>query len=144
MGWVVKELVDVADVRYAVLEALRTEGGSERFVVAYPNEDCLYHVIAAPRIVEFGFSSREAAAGVPIDGGYCACVDLDGGYRQTLHLLQQTVVGALWAATKELKLSISIVLRARMEFFRTSGRLMEARNHLFPSDIEIRAVQPCD
>jgi hypothetical protein len=56
-----KESVDVADVRYAVLETLRSEGGSERFVVAYPNEDCLHDVIAAPRIVAFGFSSREAA-----------------------------------------------------------------------------------
>jgi len=53
--------VDVADVRYAVLEVLRTEGGSERFVVAYPNEDCLRDVIAASRIVAFGFFSREAA-----------------------------------------------------------------------------------
>jgi hypothetical protein len=60
-GGVVKESVDVADVRYAVLEALRTEGGSERFVVAYPNENCLRDVIAASRIVEFGFSSREVA-----------------------------------------------------------------------------------
>jgi hypothetical protein len=60
-GVVVKESVNVADVRYAVLEALRTEGGSERFVVAYPNEDYLRDVIASSRIVEFGFSSREAA-----------------------------------------------------------------------------------
>jgi len=60
-GVVVKELVDVADVRYAVLEVPRTEGGSQRFVVAYPNEDCLYDVIAAPRIVACGFCSREAA-----------------------------------------------------------------------------------
>jgi hypothetical protein len=57
----VKESVDIADVRYAVVEALRTEGASERFVVAYHNEYCLYDLIAAPRIVAFGFSSREAA-----------------------------------------------------------------------------------
>jgi hypothetical protein len=57
----VNELVTVADVRYAVLEVPRTEGRSECFVVAYPNEDCLYDVIAASRIVECGFSSREAA-----------------------------------------------------------------------------------
>ena len=56
-----KESVDIPNVRYAVLEVPRTEGGSERFVVAYPNEDCLYDVIAATRIVEFGFTSREAA-----------------------------------------------------------------------------------
>jgi hypothetical protein len=57
----VKESVDVAEVRYAVLEVPRTEGGSECFVVAYLNEDCLYDVVAASRIVECGFSSREAA-----------------------------------------------------------------------------------
>jgi hypothetical protein len=57
----VKESVDIADVRYAVLEVPRTGGGSERFVVAYPNENCLHDIIAAPRIVEFGFSSRQAA-----------------------------------------------------------------------------------
>lgn len=56
-----KESVDIADVRYAVLEVPRTGGGSERFVVAYPNENCLHDIIAAPRIVEFGFSSRQAA-----------------------------------------------------------------------------------
>jgi hypothetical protein len=57
----VKESVDIADVRYAVLEVPRTEGGSERFVVGYPNENCLNDLIAAPRIVACGFSSREAA-----------------------------------------------------------------------------------
>ena len=56
-----KESVDIADVRYAVLEVPRTEGGSERFVVAYPNENCLHDVIAASRIVACGFSSREVA-----------------------------------------------------------------------------------
>jgi hypothetical protein len=58
----VQESADIADVRYAVLEVPRIEGGSERFLVAYPNEDCLYDVIAASRIVGHGFSSREAAA----------------------------------------------------------------------------------
>lgn len=59
-----KQSIDITDVRYAVLEAVRTEGGPDRFVVAYSNEKCLYDVIAAPRIVACGFSSREAAAGV--------------------------------------------------------------------------------
>jgi hypothetical protein len=57
----VNDSVDVADVRYAVLEVPRTQGGSECFVVAYPSENCLYGIIAASRIVECGFSSREAA-----------------------------------------------------------------------------------
>ncbi len=58
---VVNHLADVASVRYAVLEALRTEGGSERFVVAYRNEYSLRDLIAAPCIAAFGFSSREEA-----------------------------------------------------------------------------------
>jgi len=58
---VVNHLADVANVRYAVLEALRTEGGSERFVVAYRNEYSLRDLIAAPCIAAFGFSSREEA-----------------------------------------------------------------------------------
>jgi hypothetical protein len=52
----------VADVRYAVIEALRTEGGSERFVLAYHNQQSLRDLIAAPCIAAFGFSSREEAA----------------------------------------------------------------------------------
>ena len=52
----------VADVRYAVIETFRTEGGSERFVLAYRNEQSLRDLIAAPCIAAFGFSSREEAA----------------------------------------------------------------------------------
>ena len=52
----------VADVRYAVIEAFRTEGGSGRFVLAYHNEQSLRDLIAAPCIAAFGFSSREEAA----------------------------------------------------------------------------------
>jgi hypothetical protein len=52
----------VADVRYAVIEAFRAEGGSERFVLAYRNEQSLRDLIAAPCIAAFGFSSREDAA----------------------------------------------------------------------------------
>ena len=55
-----QESADIADVRYGVLEVPRIEGGSEPFLVAYPNEDCLYDVIAASRIVAHGLSSREA------------------------------------------------------------------------------------
>jgi len=52
----------VADVRYAVIETFRTEGGSERFVLAYHNEQSLRDLIAAPCIAAFGFSSRVEAA----------------------------------------------------------------------------------
>lgn len=51
----------VADVRYAVIEAFRAEGGPERFVLAYRNERSLRDLIAAPCIAAFGFSSREDA-----------------------------------------------------------------------------------
>ena len=52
----------VADVRYAVIETLRAEGGSERFVLAYRNEQSLRDLIAAPCIAAFGFSSRKDAS----------------------------------------------------------------------------------
>jgi thymidylate synthase len=55
------ELNDVSDVQYAVIEALQTEAGSERFVIAYHNERSLHDVIAAPCILALGFSSREDA-----------------------------------------------------------------------------------
>ena len=51
----------VADVRYAVIEALRAEGGPERFVLANRNEQSLRDLIAAPCIAAFDFSSREDA-----------------------------------------------------------------------------------
>ena len=51
-----------AEVRYAVIESLRTEGGSERFVLAYGNEQSLRDLIATPCIAALGFSSREDAA----------------------------------------------------------------------------------
>jgi hypothetical protein len=61
-GAVVNELVDFSGVRYAVIEALQTEAGPERFVIAYCNRQALHDVIAAPCIIAFGFSSREEAA----------------------------------------------------------------------------------
>ena len=50
-----------AKVHYAVIEALKTESDPERFVIAYRNEQSLHDVIAAPCIIEYGFSSREEA-----------------------------------------------------------------------------------
>jgi hypothetical protein len=58
---VMGELINFSGVQYAVIEALRTETGPERFVIAYPNEQSLRDVIAAPSIIAFGFSSREEA-----------------------------------------------------------------------------------
>jgi hypothetical protein len=59
---VVNKLVDFLEIQYAVIEALRTEAGPERFVIAYRNEQSLHDTMAAPCIIAFGFSSREEAA----------------------------------------------------------------------------------
>jgi hypothetical protein len=65
----VNEVVDSSGVRYAVIAGLRTETGPERLVIAYPNEESLRDLIAAPSIVAVGFSSREDAV-----AGSRACV----------------------------------------------------------------------
>jgi hypothetical protein len=58
---VVNEVVDSSGVQYAVIAGLRSETGPERLVIAYPNEESLRDLIAAPSIVAVGFSSREEA-----------------------------------------------------------------------------------
>src|ERR1700761_7860739 len=59
---VVTEAVDSTGMQYAVIAGLRTETGPERFVLAYPNEESLRDLIAAPSIIAAGFSTREEAA----------------------------------------------------------------------------------
>src|ERR1700739_657958 len=59
---VVTEAVDSMGMQYAVIAGLRTETGPERFVIAYPNEESLRDLLAAPSIIAAGFSSREEAA----------------------------------------------------------------------------------
>jgi hypothetical protein len=54
-------VVDFPDVRYAVIEGLRTETGHEHIVIAYPNEKSLRDLFAAPSIVAFGFATRDEA-----------------------------------------------------------------------------------
>jgi hypothetical protein len=51
-------------MQYAIIEARQSEAGpcSERFVIEYRNEQSLHDVIAEPRIIAVGFSSREEAA----------------------------------------------------------------------------------
>ena len=49
-------------ITIAMKEALRTQAGPERFVIAYRNEQSLHEVMAAPCIIAFGFSSREEAS----------------------------------------------------------------------------------
>ena len=56
-----KKLIDFSLVRYAVVEALKIDADPERFVIAYPTEQALHDVIAAPCIIACGFSSREEA-----------------------------------------------------------------------------------
>jgi hypothetical protein len=60
-GAVMNELFNFSEMQYAVIEALQTEAGSERFVIAYRSEQALHDVIAEPCIIAFGFSSREEA-----------------------------------------------------------------------------------
>jgi hypothetical protein len=59
---VIDSVVDSGGMQYAVIAGLRTETGLERFVIAYPNEESLRDLIAAPSIIAAGFSSREEAA----------------------------------------------------------------------------------
>jgi hypothetical protein len=54
-------LVDSSIAQYAVIEARRTEGPSERFVIAYRDEESLRELITRPSIMACGFASREEA-----------------------------------------------------------------------------------
>jgi hypothetical protein len=54
-------LVNLPIAQYAVIEARRTESLSERFVIAYSDEESLRDLIAGPSIVGCGFASREEA-----------------------------------------------------------------------------------
>lgn len=54
-------LVGFSRLRYAVIEALRIDSDSERFVIAYRHEQALQDLIAAPCIIASGFLSREDA-----------------------------------------------------------------------------------
>lgn len=47
--------------QYAVIEARRAEGPSERFVCIYSDEESLRDLIAKPSIIACGFPSREEA-----------------------------------------------------------------------------------
>jgi hypothetical protein len=58
---VVNEVINSSGVRYAIIAGLRTETGHERLVIAYPNEEALRELIAAPSIIAVGFSSRHEA-----------------------------------------------------------------------------------
>ena len=53
--------VDSSSAKYAVIEALLTQGTSERFVIAYHDEESLRELVAGPSIIACGFASREEA-----------------------------------------------------------------------------------
>ena len=55
------KVVDSSGVQYAVIAGLRTETGPERLVIAYPNEEALRDLIAAPSIIAMGFCSAAEA-----------------------------------------------------------------------------------
>ena len=59
-GDVVNDLVDTSTWRYAVIN-LRSEPARERLVIAYPDEETLRDLIAAPSIVGLGYTSRADA-----------------------------------------------------------------------------------
>jgi hypothetical protein len=63
-------LVDSPNAQYAMIEVRRTEGPSERLVIAYPDEESLRKLIAGPSIIACGFASREEAQ-TSIDADFC-------------------------------------------------------------------------
>jgi hypothetical protein len=56
-----RALVQSSTVRYAIIQASSNNDDSERLVIAYPDENCLRDLIAAPSIAGIGFASREEA-----------------------------------------------------------------------------------
>jgi hypothetical protein len=54
---VVDELVDTSTWQYTVI-SVRSEPDGERLVIAYPDEETLRDLIAAPGIVALGYTSR--------------------------------------------------------------------------------------
>jgi hypothetical protein len=56
----VDELVDTSTWQYAVI-SVRSEPIRERLVIAYPDEETLRDLIAAPSIVALGYTSRADA-----------------------------------------------------------------------------------
>jgi hypothetical protein len=54
-------LVHCSTVRYAIIQASSVADHPERLVMAYPDENCLRDLIAAPSIIGLGFASREEA-----------------------------------------------------------------------------------
>jgi hypothetical protein len=56
----VDELVDTSTWQYAVI-SVRSDPARDRLVIAYPSEETLRNLIAAPSIVALGYTSRADA-----------------------------------------------------------------------------------
>jgi hypothetical protein len=69
-GEVMTELVDSSFAQYAVIKARRTEGPSECFVIAYPDEESLRDLIAGPGIIACRFATREEGQ-AKVDADFC-------------------------------------------------------------------------
>jgi hypothetical protein len=54
-------LAQSANVQYAVIRVSSTKAFPERIVIAYPNENALRDLIAAPSIIGLGFASQVEA-----------------------------------------------------------------------------------
>jgi hypothetical protein len=86
-------LVDSSIAQYAVIEARRTEGPSERFVLAYPDEESLRDLIARPSIIACGFASREEAQ-ANIDTDFCTAAAWKKSPRDRTEKYQPGVLSA--------------------------------------------------
>lgn len=60
-GEVMGALVHCSTVRYTIIQASSGKDNPERLLIAYPDENYLRDLIAAPSIVRFGFTSPEEA-----------------------------------------------------------------------------------
>jgi len=96
-GWtqvrVMTGLVNTPIAQYAVLEARRTEGPSERFVIAYPDEESLRELIAGPSIIACGFASREEAQ-INVDADFCTAAAWKQTPRDRAEKYQREVLSA--------------------------------------------------
>jgi hypothetical protein len=60
-GVVMGALVHPSTLHYAIIQVSSKKDHPERLVIAYPDEDCLRDLIAAPSIVGLGFRSHKKA-----------------------------------------------------------------------------------
>jgi len=113
----VSAVVDFPEVRYAVIEGLQTETGHEHIIIAYPNEQLLRDLIAAPSILAFGFATRDQA----VLAGRTSFATIVAGQRgmetKTVTKISRPRQGLNWAGPRE---KTSSVLRRLARFLVTS------------------------